>query len=74
MTNDEIKAELRKYVADVGSLNAQLRQLEAQKAEVLKVGTRIEGVIAFLRGKLGPQDLAEIDGTAKPAAPAAPAA
>jgi hypothetical protein len=72
---DEIKAELQKYINDVKSLNAQLQELEAQKSRILQVGTRIEGVIAYLRSKLTAEELAIIDSfNSQPAAPAAPAA
>jgi len=67
--NEDIKAELQKYIADVKTLNSQLQELDKQKGNILQVGTRIEGVIAYLRSKLSPAELAEIDGVA-PAAPA----
>ncbi len=78
MNSTDIKADLLKYIGDIKTLNKQLEDIEAQgqklsaqKSEILKVGTRIEGIVAFLRGKLSPAELAEIDGTPAPAAEAA---
>lgn len=78
MNQEDIKNELNKYIADIKALNKQLEDLDAQnqkiaaqKSEILKVGTRIEGIVAFLRTKLSPAELAEIDGTPAPAAEAA---
>lgn len=74
MANTEVKDELKKYISEVKLLNGQLQELEERKGQILKVGTRIEGVIAYLRGKLSEEELAEIDNPNPAAEPAAASA
>ena len=44
--------ELKKYEAELATINSKLIELEGQKDKILRVGIRVEGVVAFLRGKI----------------------
>ena len=44
----KLEADLEAYSAQIEALNKELAGLEDRKKEILKVGTRLEGVIAYL--------------------------
>ena len=46
---EKLKEDLAKYRADLEGLGAKLASLEEQKMQILKVGTRLEGVVAYLK-------------------------
>lgn len=52
MNTDSIKKELSDYQGKIADLNKQLQDLEAQKQNVLRVGTRLEGIVAYLTAKI----------------------
>lgn len=45
----KMKEDLAKYRAELEGLNSRLEKLEAEKQQIIKVGTRLEGVVAYLR-------------------------
>ena len=51
-TAESIKKELADYQGKIGQLNKQLEDLESQKQNILRVGTRLEGIVAYLTAKL----------------------
>ena len=44
----KLKADLVAFTAQIEALNKELDGLEVRKREILKVGTRLEGVISYL--------------------------
>lgn len=46
---EKLKEDLAKYRAELEGLNTKLGALEDQKQQIIKVGTRIEGVVAYLK-------------------------
>lgn len=56
MTSENMKAELEKYRKELEGLNAKLAQMEEQKQQILKVGTRLEGVVAYLKKKIAEEE------------------
>jgi molybdenum cofactor biosynthesis enzyme MoaA len=45
---EKLKSDLVKYRSELEGLNIKLDSLEKQKQSIIQVGTRIEGVIAYL--------------------------
>ncbi len=48
----QLEEDLQKYSNQIESLNKELSILEEKKREIVRVGTRLEGVVAYLRQKL----------------------
>ena len=54
-----LQLDIEKYQAELMGIQKQLNELEAKKEELFRVGTRIEGVIAYIKLKMkeaAPQD------------------
>jgi hypothetical protein len=43
------EADLALYIKQIEDLNKELNILEEKKREIVRVGTRLEGVVAYLR-------------------------
>ena len=52
MTLENMKAEMAKYRSELENLNSRLVGLEEQKQQIIKVGTRLEGVVSYLKKKI----------------------
>lgn len=63
----------KKYEAELAEINKRLQALDDEKARLFRVGTRIEGALAYINGALADQ-AAQADAAKKDAAQdAAPA-
>lgn len=47
-----IEEDLKKYEKELTDINQKLTELETQKEKILRVGIRIEGIVAYLRAKM----------------------
>ena len=45
----KFELDLKTYVGQIEDLNKELAVLEEKKREIVRVGTRLEGVVAYLR-------------------------
>ena len=52
MELERLEADKKKYESELVDLQKQIEGLDARKAEIVKVGTRIEGVLAYIRMRL----------------------
>ena len=52
MTELELRDDIRKYEGELEKLQQQLEELDKKRAEIQRVGVRIEGAIAYIRLKL----------------------
>lgn len=46
---EKLEADLKTYISQIEDLNKELTNLEEKKKEILRVGTRLEGVVAYIR-------------------------
>jgi hypothetical protein len=47
----EMDAELAKYEAELAEVGKRLSGIDEQRSQVIRIGMRLEGVVAYLRGK-----------------------
>ena len=53
----DIKSEIEKYQKDLISIQEEVNKLENRKQELLRVGYRLEGIIAYLNQKINSEDV-----------------
>jgi len=55
---DPWQSELEKYQREISAVQKQLDDLDAKKTEMLRIGYRLEGVVAYIKTKMagGPAD------------------
>ena len=46
---EKLQADLKLYMGQIEDLNKELGIIEEKKKEIIRVGTRLEGVVAYLR-------------------------
>jgi prefoldin subunit 5 len=49
MMIEKLEADLKLYTEQIETLNKELVTIEDKRKEILRVGTRLEGVIAYIR-------------------------
>jgi prefoldin subunit 5 len=49
---EDIKKEIEKYQNDLSSIQDEINKLETRKQELLRMGYRLEGIIAYLNQKI----------------------
>ncbi len=49
---EEIKKDIEKYQRDLSSIQDEINKLEARKQDLLRMGYRLEGIIAYLNQKI----------------------
>jgi prefoldin subunit 5 len=49
---EEIKKDIEKYQKDLASIQDEINKLEARKQDLLRMGYRLEGIIAYLNQKI----------------------
>lgn len=47
----ETRLDIEKYERELKEVNKKLEELDGQRGQVVRVGVRIEGIIAYLRNK-----------------------
>jgi prefoldin subunit 5 len=52
MTELELKEDIKKYEEELVRLQKQVEELDKRKAEIMRVGVRIEGAMAYIKAKL----------------------
>ena len=45
----KLEEDLKMYTGQIEDLNKELASIEDKKREIIRVGTRLEGVVAYLR-------------------------
>lgn len=48
----EMELELKKFTEDIEKINVRLKELDAQREELVRIGLRLEGVVSYLRSKV----------------------
>lgn len=48
---EDPKSEIAKYQAELTDINKQLAQLDDKKNQLIRIGVRIEGILAYLQQK-----------------------
>ena len=46
---EKLEADFKMYSLQIEELNKELGNLEEKRKEIIRVGTRLEGVVAYLR-------------------------
>jgi t-SNARE complex subunit (syntaxin) len=49
---EEIKKDIEKYQKDLAAIQDEINKLEARKQDLLRMGYRLEGIIAYLNQKI----------------------
>lgn len=66
---NEVKKEIAKYESELEQVNKKLTEIDNSRGQVVRVGVRLEGIIAYLRNK-EQELLAELKKDLTPSAPA----
>lgn len=61
---EKLKSDLETYTAELEKLNKQLNSVEESRRAIIKTGTRLEGVVAYLKQTIRNAE-AEKDNTPK---------
>ena len=48
-----LQADLEKYTKEINAVQAQMDALEAKKQELFRLGVRLEGVISYIKNRMG---------------------
>lgn len=52
----ELESEIKKYEDEVAALNKRLAEINDARAQLIRHGMHIEGILGYLRGLANPKD------------------